>query len=980
MHRRTSGLFLVALLLAAAPAWAQQPIEAFIGRRVAEVRVEIQGEVQVESALVALVDVRVGEPLSVTAIRGTMDNFGRLARFEDARFLVDEGPVGLVVIIVLEPRLPIERLAFEGSPGLAVGELERRVRDLYGGLPPPTANLRNIERVVERALADEGYLLARARADTVRVAGTERSTLVVTVEAGPRAVVSAVRIDNQSPLSDRQIRERTGVAVGSPYRPRAISTALAGLRDDLSQRGYYSAYANPQVTESNTRTSVEVELLVGAGPRIRVEWAGDPRPPGNVNDLVPIQREGSADEDLLEDADALIRTALTRDGYRDASVYHTREEQGDELVITFHVSRGRRSRVERIDIPAGLALDADTIRRALGVEVGDAVDDARVLQGMSRVALEYQRLGYYQVSVVPEYTEEVTRSTEREAWLVVHPTITEGPRGLLTSVQITHVAGDPQVPVEDLRAVMRSQPGGPYSVAAVYFDRIDLETLYQNQGFRTARVEVLEPVFSDDGTAVALVLRVTEGPQIIVGEITVVGNRRVSADTILQRIALKVGEPIGPARINDSRRSLAELGISRVSFTEQQRPAGDNVAHVVVSVDEAPATTIGYGGGVEVATRPRSVAGSRIEDVLELAPRGFVELSRRHIGGRDRTLSFFGRVSLKRATITEIADSDGVFGFVEYRTTVAYRERRAFNTDSEILFGVTSEQATRTNFNFLRRVVNAELLHRVTPTVSVSGRYGLDFTKLFDELIPPEDQPAIDRLFPQIRLSTLSTGVFWDRRDNLVSPTEGTFVTGDFEMALKVIGSQVDYVKTFFQALKLTPLTEDARFVLATRAQLGLARAGERTIDPDEPGPFVGPDVDVALDDLPASRRFFAGGGTTVRGFQLDRLGVPEILNDDGLSNGGNAVVILNAELRARLGNLFGRRLIGVGFLDGGNVFRRVSDVDLSRIRGTAGFGVRWDSPLGPLRVDAGFKLSRLVFNGRPERLWELHLSIGEAF
>ena len=69
-----------------------------------------------------------------------------------------------------------------------------------------------------------------------------------------------------------------------------------------------------------------------------------------------------------------------------------------------------------------------------------------------------------------------------------------------------------------------------------------------------------------------------------------------------------------------------------------------------------------------------------------------------------------------------------------------------------------------------------------------------------------------------------------------------------------------------------------------------------------------------------------------------------------------------------------------VGFLDGGNVFRRVSDVDLSRIRGTAGFGVRWDSPLGPLRVDAGFKLSRLVFNGRPERLWELHLSIGEAF
>jgi len=975
------GIVLLAVLLTPAQAAAQEPIDAFAGRPVADVRVEIAGELQLDTSLLALVDVRVGQPLSVVAVRDTMDHFGRLSRFDDVRFLVEDGPTGLVVTISLEPRLPIDRVVFEGTPGLSASELERRVRDLYGGLPPATANLRNIERVVERTLNDEGYLLARASAETVRSAAMDRSALLVTVEAGQRAVVSTVRIDNESPLTDHQIRERTGVVEGGPYRPRALATALAGLRDELSRMGYYSAFANPRVTESDSRTSVEVELIVGAGPRIRVEWAGDPRPAGNVDDLVPIRREGSADEDLLEDADVLVRTALTEDGYRNARVFHTREERGDELVITFHVSRGRRYRVERVEVPGGLALDAEAIRRALRLESGDPVDDAAVLQGMSRVALEYQRLGYYDVQVEPDYTEDVGRSTESEGWLVVHPNITEGPRGILRSVRIDRVEENPGVPVDALQEVMRSKPGEPYSVAAVYFDRVDLETLYQNRGFRTARVEVLEPTFSEDGAAVDLVFQVTEGPQIIVGEITVVGNRRVSEETILERIALKPGEPFGPAAINESRRSLAELGISRVSFSEQQRTSGDNVAHVIVSVDEAPATTVGYGGGVEVATRPRSVAGSRIEDILEIAPRGFVELSRRHIGGRDRTLSFFGRVSLKRATITEIADSSGRFGFVEYRTTVAYRERRAFNTDSEILFGVTSEQATRTNFNFLRRVVNAELLRRVSPTVSVSGRYGLDFTKLFDELIPPEDQPAIDRLFPQIRLSTLSTGVFWDRRDNLVSPTEGAFVTADVEVALRPIGSQVDYIKTFFQALKLTPLTEDARFVLATRAQLGLARAAERNLDDVEtPTPGVEPGMDVALDDLPASRRFFAGGSTTVRGFQLDRLGVEEILNDDGLSNGGNAVVILNAELRTRLGNLFGRRLIGVGFVDGGNVFRRVNDVDLSRLRGSAGFGVRWDSPLGPLRLDAGFKLSRLVFNGKPERLWELHLSIGEAF
>ncbi len=230
-----------------------------------------------------------------------------------------------------------------------------------------------------------------------------------------------------------------------------------------------------------------------------------------------------------------------------------------------------------------------------------------------------------------------------------------------------------------------------------------------------------------------------------------------------------------------------------------------------------------------------------------------------------------------------------------------------------------------------------------------------------------------------MRLSTLSTGVVWDRRDSLVAPTRGTFATADIETALTAIGSEVNYVKTFFQAVRFTPLSEDRRFILATRAQLGLARAAERRLPLEEPVAFE-PIPDVALDDLPASQRFFAGGGTTVRGFQLDRLGVSEILNDDGLSNGGNAVIVVNAELRAGIGNLFGRRLVGVGFVDGGNVFRRVGDLDLGRLRGTSGLGVRWDSPLGPLRFDVGFKMSRLVFNGRPERLWEMHFSIGEAF
>ena len=147
---------------------------------------------------------------------------------------------------------------------------------------------------------------------------------------------------------------------------------------------------------------------------------------------------------------------------------------------------------------------------------------------------------------------------------------------------------------------------------------------------------------------------------------------------------------------------------------------------------------------------------------------------------------------------------------------------------------------------------------------------------------------------------------------------------------------------------------------------------------------MLGPDGEVLVEtvaDIPASQRFFAGGGTTVRGFQLDHLGAQEVLTTEGLSNGGNGLLIFNLEVRRVVKQVFGRNMAAVAFVDAGNVFRRVRDVNLKELRSAVGLGVRYDSPIGPLRFDVGFKTTRLVFgNGTRERGWEYHLSIGEAF
>ena len=122
---------------------------------------------------------------------------------------------------------------------------------------------------------------------------------------------------------------------------------------------------------------------------------------------------------------------------------------------------------------------------------------------------------------------------------------------------------------------------------------------------------------------------------------------------------------------------------------------------------------------------------------------------------------------------------------------------------------------------------------------------------------------------------------------------------------------------------------------------------------------------------VPGSDKVPGGGGVP---------GTPAVLSDQGLSFGGNGLVIVNAELRTTVGKLFGRDFGVVQFVDAGNIFAKMSDISLAQLRTSLGLGIRYDSPVGPLRLDFGFKTSRLVFNGVREHGWEYHVSFGQVF
>jgi outer membrane protein assembly factor BamA len=395
---------------------------------------------------------------------------------------------------------------------------------------------------------------------------------------------------------------------------------------------------------------------------------------------------------------------------------------------------------------------------------------------------------------------------------------------------------------------------------------------------------------------------------------------------------------------------------------------------VLVTVEEAPATTVGYGGGLEAKQRLRSTGPEgQAEEHLEFAPRGFFDIGRRNLFGANRSVSLYTRVSLRPKDAPDNPEEDGTgMDFGDYRVVATYRQPRWFGPNDMTLTGVV-EQGERSTFNFARRGVNLDAVRRLTPALRVSARYSFSSTRTFDERLTDEDQATIDRLFPRVRLSGFSGAIARDTRDDLLEPTRGMFLSGEGSVAARALGGQVGFMKTYVQAFAFRQVPGSQRLVFAARAAVGLADGFEREV-PAGAGEVEDPPV--SIEDLPASERFFAGGDSTIRGYALDTVGAPGTVGLNGYPTGGNAVLLLNGELRFPVW----REVGAVVFVDGGNVFRRVTEFDIGELRGSVGFGLRYRSPVGPIRVDLGFKMDRREIRGRLEDRTALHFSLGQAF
>lgn len=950
-------------------------VEEFVGEPVVGVEIVSDGRLLRDAGVRALIETRVGMPLSMRQVRESLAHLFSVGRFESIEVDGRVVPDGVVLQYVLAPLQLIERIEFDDRPALSAADLRRAVTDAHG----PAFRIEQAPAVadtLQRYYRDRGFLSATV---DVRVESRgARRILRAEVRAGSRVRIDRFTVRGVSATMYPLILERLGLERGMPYDGRDIERRLRDYEAQLRRRRYYEVSLEHEIEVMDGGRLVDLILDVRQGPRITVELAGDELPDADVDALVPIESEGSVDEDLLEDADRRIATLLRDRGYRDAVVTHARETTGDGLSLVFHAERGRLYVVDGVAFEGNATVPEAELAPLLTIEPEAPLVMRELDISADLVAEHYRRLGYATVRVEARIDELAAASGSAGPGVRVVCTIAivEGPQVTVRSVT---VEGSAFRSAEELTALMESRAGGAYFAREVAADRDRIQALYLDAGYDRALVAV-EPRFDDGLTAVDLLYRIAEGPQTIVEHILIAGNETIGSESIRRELVLEEGQPLGLAAVAETRRRLNALGLFRRidirEFSHGRRDRRD----VVVVVEEAAATRLAYGGGFEVSQRLRRVTDtgrgvSQAVEQLEFAPRGFVQIGRRNLWGKNRSIDLFTRVSVRRQNdpvLLAPAVRDGGFGFNEYRVLGTYTEPRAFGQEWDLYVTGFVEEAIRPGFDLFSRGFNAETRGQMTPALSTSLAYSWGKNDTTNVQLNPEDVPLVDRLFEKVRLSSFSGSLLRDTRDDVVDPTGGEVFSMDARVAGRAIGSEVGFAKAFTQAFIYRRMPGARRIVLAAGVRLGLAVGFPRGGVGSHPL-------------LPISERFFAGGDTTVRGYAFDRLGVPAgqpgaTIDADGFPQGGNAVVILNSEVRVPVT----RDLGVVGFLDGGNVYDHVSNISLGRIRGGIGFGVRYRSPVGPIRVDLGFKLDRQELgsgaNRERERLTALHISIGQAF
>lgn len=658
------------------------------------------------------------------------------------------------------------------------------------------------------------------------------------------------------------------------------------------------------------------------------------------------------------------------------------------------------------------------------VEEEAYLDEEQLPLDVLRLRIFYRQRGYRDARVD-------TTVDRRNGEVAVAFRIEEGEPTRIDSLRIEGLAGVRGVDLEELRRDIGLEEGGPFDRILLESDRSLIRSRLANEGYVNAAV-LEESIVPDSGGA-RVTLEVRPGTRVRVGEIRIRGSEKIGDRVIREFLTLEEGDFYSEAEVQESQRALFQLGAIRfASISRSESAPADSTVDLLVQVTEAETRTVRLGGGVNTSRCFQTEA----------------TFTHRNFLGRARRLQLTGRLANILAPelggsfpCTDVADQprDSVFRELNFLLQAEFEQPYFLSSRNRFRASLFVERETFPEI-FVRNGRGAELavIRRVRPRMPVTLSYRPELTSFGESsadvffcvnfgICQPEDIQVLEE---SQWLSPLGLSWRYDRTNVPFSPSDGWYASADAEVANVLTGSSYDYARLVLESAGFEPLESD--LVLAGRVRVGAVQPTGVVFDLD-----AEPEDEV----VHPRKRFFAGGAQSVRGFGQNLLGPTVLLlnaetalgtdsiddgepcfeitieqcavrlarTDPGLLDqrpvGGNVAFELSVELRKSLGATWGL----VGFVDAGQVWEDFSGLDLPVL--TPGLGVRYASPVGPLRVDlaynptggerlpviaqlpSGFIIpldERVVFRpftfddpGFVTETWrrlQLHLSIGQAF
>lgn len=482
-----------------------------------------------------------------------------------------------------------------------------------------------------------------------------------------------------------------------------------------------------------------------------------------------------------------------------------------------------------------------------------------------------------------------------------------GTRYKLAAFAIDYAPPAPEETARPKPADIGIKPGMPARAPDVRDAETKAVAWLRERGYPFAKSAGLKATVRHEQDEMTVQLTLNAGPRALLGALTVSGLKSIEEDYIRRIVAWPEGEPFDQRKLNDARAVLNATGLfSSVKVSNPDAVPPDGRLPVAIEVAESPQRSIG--AGLSYST--------------DVGFGGNVFWEHRNFFGRNETVNF----SITGAQIEQV-------GKMTFRKPAFLQREQALLATAQIANRDTDafEQQSVAGTVSLER----PLFEKWRGTAGISASY---------DILKDEDGEQQFKLFGLPVSMTRSTA------DNPLNPTRGTVVDLNATPYAGASNDPVSFLRMSAGGSAYYSVDKESRFILAGRTRVG-SIVGEKT------------------DVLPADKRFYAGGGGSVRGYEYQKVGP---LDDEDDPTGGRSLVEFGAEIRIRVTETIGV----VPFIDGGMVTEESYPSFDEPLLWAGGLGLRYYTGFGPVRFDIAFPI-----NGRKEDdLFQFYISFGQAF